>query len=80
VTRYFFNYRDAARYFVDSEGTELGDIGAATDEARQSVRELLGIERGESDPAFAGGTYEICDEAGTVLAKLAFDQVVLPAA
>jgi hypothetical protein len=72
--RYFFHYRDAGRYVTDTEGTELSDVGAATVEARQSVRELLGTERGESDPAFSSGTYEICDEAGTMVAKVAFDQ------
>jgi hypothetical protein len=71
--RYFFNYRDAGRYFVDGEGSDHPDIAAATAEGHQSARELLGSEYGECHPEYLGGAYEITDDAGSVLAVVQFD-------
>lgn len=72
MTRYFFNYRGQHVYYADREGTDFGSLADARADAEQSARELLGIERGESDPWFAGGTYEISDGAGAVLAIVSF--------
>ena len=71
--RYFFNYRDAKRYFADGEGTELFNLAAAQIEGLLSARELLGSARGESDPEFLPGAYEITDGAGLLLAIVRFD-------
>jgi hypothetical protein len=76
MTRYFFNYRDVARYFPDAEGGDFLDLAAARLDGRQSARELLGTERGESDPAFLGGTFEITDLAGALLATIRFDEAL----
>lgn len=79
MTRYFFSYRDAGRYFHDHEGTELGTLEDARAEGRQSARELLGSERGENDPGFATGAYEITDVLGVLLAVVSFDDTGEPA-
>lgn len=73
MTRYFFNYRDAENYYPDGEGTDLASLAAAEAFARQSASELLGSERGESDPSFAPGSYEITDESGALRAIVRFD-------
>jgi hypothetical protein len=70
--RYFFNYRDASRYFPDGEGTDLADLAAATSEGRLSSRELLGAERAESDPDYSSGPFEITNLGGEVLAIVSF--------
>jgi hypothetical protein len=72
LTRYFFNYRDAAHYYADGEGTDHETLAAAEADARLSARELLGSERGESEAAFQFGSYEICDAAGQILAIVKF--------
>ena len=74
MTRYFFNYRDVDRYFPDAEGDDFLDLAAARLDGRQSVRELLGTDRGESDPNFLGGAFEITDLAGALLATIRFDE------
>jgi len=73
MTRYFFSYRDAGRYFHDHEGTELGTLEDARAEGRQSARELLGSERGENDAGFSTGVYEITNALGVLLAVVPFD-------
>jgi hypothetical protein len=73
MMRYFFHYRDQAKYFPDGEGSDFDDLAAAEAHARISARELLGSERGESDPSFLPGSYEISDEHGQVLAIVRFD-------
>ena len=70
--RYFFHYRDVGRYFPDGEGTDLLDLAAAQAEGRQSARELLGTERGESDADYSGGSYEIANGNGDILAIVDF--------
>ena len=72
MTRYFFNYRDTARYFPDGEGTDHETLAAAEAEARLSARELLGLERGENEIAFQLGSYEICDAEGQILVIVQF--------
>jgi hypothetical protein len=74
VTRYFFNYRDPGRYFIDTEGTMLADLVAARAEGRLSAREILGCEHGELDPQFLPGRFEITDVAGEILAMIPFDE------
>jgi hypothetical protein len=71
--RYFFNYRGRGGYFPDGEGTELIDLAAAQSEGRLSARELLGAERGESDPDYLAGAFEITDGEGTLLAVVQFE-------
>ena len=75
MTRYFFNYHDATRSFVDAEGGDFADLAAAQFDGRLSARELLGSERGESNPDYAGGSFEITDDAGLVLAVLPFKEM-----
>jgi hypothetical protein len=71
--RYFFNYRDAARYHADGEGADYDSLAAAEADARLSAGELLGSERAESDPSFVRGAYEISDGDGLVLSIVRFD-------
>lgn len=73
--RYFFNYRDSTRYFADGEGDDFADLATARSDGQQSARELLGSERAESDPDFFGGSFEIVDGAGVVLAVVQFDEL-----
>jgi hypothetical protein len=73
MNRYFFNYRDAGHYYPDGEGTDFPSLAAAEAFARESVSELLGSERAESDPSFFPGTYEITDDSGAMLAIVRFD-------
>jgi hypothetical protein len=70
--RYFFNYRDSLRYLPDGEGTDFLDLETARNEGRLSARELLGAERGESDPDFLDGSFEITNLGGDVLAIVTF--------
>jgi hypothetical protein len=77
--RFFFNYRDASRYFPDAEGTDLADLATATREGRLSARELLGAERGESDPDYLDGRFEITNVDGDVLAIVSFRESELAA-
>jgi hypothetical protein len=72
LTLYFFNYRDAARYYPDGEGTDHETLEAAEADARLSARELLGSERGENETAFQLGSYEICDATGQILVIVQF--------
>jgi hypothetical protein len=72
VTLYFFNYRGRDSYYADGEGTDFASLSDAQADARQSARELLGVERGENDAWFAGGAYEITDGAGSIHAIVAF--------
>ena len=76
MTRYFFNYRDVTRYFADAEGGDFLDLAAARVDGHQSARELLGTERGEIDPDFLGGAFEITDLAGVLLATIRFDEAL----
>jgi hypothetical protein len=72
LTLYFFNYRDAARYYPDGEGTDHETLEAAEADARLSARELLGSERGENDAEFQLGSYEICDAENRLLLIVKF--------
>ncbi len=75
--RYFFNYRDSGREFIDLEGTDLVDLAAAHEEARQSARELLGTERGENYVEFAGGAFEILNDRREVVGLVSFDDLAV---
>lgn len=70
--RYFFNYRDHARYLPDAEGTDLLDLATPQSEGRLSARELLGAERGERDPDYRDGSFEITNSGGDLLAVVTF--------
>jgi hypothetical protein len=79
LTLYFFNYRDAARYYPDGEGSDHQTLAAAEADARLSARELLGSERGENEIAFQLGSYEICDAGGQILVIVKFMRDSVPA-
>jgi hypothetical protein len=72
--RFYLHYRDPDRYYPDEHGADYVDLVAAEDEARQSVRDLLGLERAELDPAFQRGVYEIADDDGKILATVVFSE------
>jgi len=76
--RFYLHYRDPDRYYPDAHGADYEDLVAAEDEARQSVRDLLGIERGEVDPSFQRGVYEIADDDGKIRAFVLFSDQAVP--
>jgi hypothetical protein len=67
MPRYFFHFRDRNGLKEDYEGDDLADLAAAKETAMISAREIIadGLLGGED--ALSSCSFEVCDEAGTLL-------------
>ena len=75
MPRYYFHIRTGSELIRDPDGSELPDLEAAVAEARQEARGLLAdlLKRGE---IVDGQVFEISDETGEVLERLALRSVM----
>jgi hypothetical protein len=60
---------------VDADGTELPDLDAARDHARQVVRELMFKRDGMLERSWSQWTMWVRDHSGAVLLSLQLDHV-----
>lgn len=75
MPRYFFHIRADDIFIRDPDGSDLPNLDAARAEAGHSARHLLAdlLKEGE---VLDGQVFEISDEAGTVLERLPFRNVL----
>ncbi|MBB3644534.1 hypothetical protein FHX14_000693 [Rhizobium sp. BK619] len=73
--RFFFHLRDVNSYEVDHEGIEFPTLAQAVAEARRSAREMV-AELVLHDDVVDGRTFEITGTDGSILATVAFKDVV----
>jgi hypothetical protein len=74
MPRYYFHYRDPERTIRDPGGEEHPDLASAMEEGRLSARELLALDRGEPDPSFQQGTFEIALADHVILGLISFEE------
>jgi hypothetical protein len=67
---YYFNLYDDET-IVDSDGTELFDVGAARAHATGVARELMANSAGFLDQNWSGWTMRVHDDSGSELFSLA---------
>ena len=78
MPRFFFRVRDGDGLSEDPEGSELPNLDAARAEALAAARQLVAdrLRRGDLS---GGQAFEICDDAGRLLATVSFgDAAKLP--
>lgn len=73
--RHFFHIRDGYSLITDPDGTELDCLATATEEARQHAREML-AEKLKSGQSVNGQVFEIADETGEIVGRVAFRDVL----
>jgi hypothetical protein len=79
MPRYFFNIREGDALSRDEEGAEFPDVASAREEGEAGARELLAeiiTENGTADSR----VMEVTDEAGAVVAEIAFKSLLAAAA
>jgi hypothetical protein len=72
---YYFNLWDGKKRFPDVEGSELSDLSAAVEEAREAAREIAAELLRGKEP-IDGNRIEVADTDGTVLATVAIRDVL----
>jgi hypothetical protein len=77
MPHFFFHVRDRDDLTKDVEGVDLPDLEAARAEARASARDML-AERIDSDGTLGNQQFEICDDAGQLLATVPFGDAIEP--
>jgi hypothetical protein len=74
--RYFFNIRDSLGLILDEEGSELGGLMAARQEAADSAREFA-VDDLRSGKTVHARNIEITDERGAILESLAVRDILV---
>jgi hypothetical protein len=78
MPRFFFHVRDGDDLTNDLEGTDFPDLESARADARTAAREIL-AEQIDRQGKLSKQIFEICDEAGRLLATVPFrDAIELP--
>ena len=77
MPRFFLHLRYRDEFIEDAQGVEFPDLAAAQADARVAARELL-ADRMEADSALSDQQFEICDEAGQLLATVPFRDALEP--
>jgi hypothetical protein len=74
---FYFNVKNGDQVIVDEEGSNLGDLSAARNEALLSAREILAsvIAEGKSS---APESIVVTDTSGTVVDTISFTAVLPP--
>ncbi|WP_157985860.1 DUF6894 family protein [Teichococcus vastitatis] len=73
---YFFHVRTIDRLFQDVEGADFPHLEAAQDEAKTAARQLLAQQVDSDGVLIRNQQFEICDEAGQLLATVPFADAV----
>jgi hypothetical protein len=79
MPRYFLHVQYPASedgFACDDEGDELPDIGALRQHVLDTARDLMRGTRLKAVPDWRHCTFEVTDEAGTVVLTLPFSEVV----
>ncbi len=69
MPRFHFHVRDSDNLFEDPDGAELPDLEAARADTVTAAREIL-AERIKAGQPLDGLQFEICDEAGRLVAMV----------
>jgi hypothetical protein len=77
MPRFFFHVRYRDRLTEDLEGTDFPNLEAAQADAWIAARGLL-AEQLASDGTLGNQQFEICDEAGQILATVPFRDAIEP--
>ena len=72
---FYFHLLDGDKIDEDTEGIELPDLETAKSECRQTAREMM-IENIALGLPVHNQVFEVCDEFGSLLFKLAFSDVL----
>lgn len=72
---FFFHLRDGSDVNEDSEGIELDDVDSARTEAITAACEMLAEQITLGIP-IGDQIFEVCDEGGVMVFKLAFKDVL----
>ncbi|CAO4153172.1 DUF6894 family protein [Methylorubrum extorquens] len=75
MPRYYFHIRYGDQVIEDWDGSELPDLAAALQEAKEGARAVLSEKVLKGEVA-DGQRFEIADETGTVLATLPLKAVL----
>lgn len=73
--RYFFNIRDGETFIADPEGSDLGSLEAAIDEAKANAREMI-AERLRTGAALRDQVFELTNDSGDIVARIDFKDVL----
>jgi hypothetical protein len=74
--RYFLHIRNGTELLADHDGQEFDDVAAAEQEAAQSARDLMAECLRLAQPLGLGREMVICDDAGSVVAKVPFAKAI----
>lgn len=75
MRRYFFNVHNGNGLTEDHEGLALPNLEAAREQALLGIRSLVGEEL-ETGTIDLSGRLDICDNSGSVLLSVRFDEAV----
>jgi hypothetical protein len=76
MPRFFFHVRDGDKLTQDVEGADFPHLEAAQDEAKTAAREMLAEQIDSAGTLNRNQQFEICDEAGKLLATVPFTDTI----
>ncbi|KQT50288.1 hypothetical protein ASG43_21675 [Aureimonas sp. Leaf454] len=75
--RYFFHVRQHSALLKDDDGIELDGIDIVLQEATAGARDIMAERLKQGCPLDVNTTFEVHDEAGSVVLSLSFASVLL---